>query len=149
MFHKKLRFGVLLALVMVFCLAVSPAFAAPSAQATVPESGGFGDLAAQWFGLAGFAGLIALLINIGKRVGFVKDGTAQTWSAGLNLIGLALLLLTQVYKPDLAIRDLDTQVGEFVKVGTVVLGYVIQLLASKGTHVAVRGVPVIGTSHTE
>lgn len=145
--NKLLKIGLILVLLIV---TATPAIAAPAPQSAAPDSGGgLGNLMVQWVGLAGCAGLIAFLINIFKTLGWVKDGHAQTWSAGLNLIGLALLLLMQVYKPDLAIGEIDSQVGEFVQVGTVVFGYVIQLLASKGTHVAVRGVPLIGKTHTE
>lgn len=106
----------------------------------------FQDLFIMWGSLAGMAALIALVINVLKLAGVVKDGTAQTWSAGLNLFGLVALFVLQIVKPDLDIAGVDGQVMAFVNVATVVLGYVIQLLSSKLTHIAITGVPVIGKS---
>jgi hypothetical protein len=36
--------------------------------------------------LVGALALIAALVNLGKQVGIVKDGTAQWWNAGLNAV---------------------------------------------------------------
>ena len=104
------------------------------------------DLLVVWAGLAGFAALIAFLINILKVIGWVKDDQAQTWSAGLNILGLAGLLAAGIWFPDLDIEGLDAQVAQFVNVGMVVFTYVIQLLSSKVAHIAVRGATVIGKS---
>ena len=100
-------------------------------------------------GLAGFAALIALLINIGKAAGWVKDGQAPIVSAGLNLLGLAGLFATKVFWPEVQIGVVDAQVSDFVQVGVVVFTYILQLLASKGANAAIKGVPVVGYSHTE
>lgn len=106
-------------------------------------------LFAEWVGLAGFAALIALLINIGKAAGWVKDGQAPIVSAALNLLGLAGLLAAKVFAPDIDLAGVDAQVSDFVQVGVVVTTYVLQLLASKGANAAIKGVPVVGYSHTE
>ena len=81
--------------------------------------------------------------------GIVKDDQAQNWSAGLNLLGLAGLLAAKVYAPQVDIAGMDAQVAQFVQVGLVVFGYVLQLLASKGAYVAIRGVPVLGKSFSK
>lgn len=107
------------------------------------------SLFTEWVGLAGFAALIALVINILKAAGWVKDGQAGTVSAGLNLLGLAGLFALKVFSPDLDLSVVDAQVSDFVQVGVVVFTYILQLLASKGAHAAIKGVPVIGYSHTE
>ena len=106
------------------------------------------DLLLVWGGLAGFAALIALIVNILKAVGVVKDGQAQNWSAGLNLLGLAGILAVNVYVPDYDVAGLDTSVAKFVEVGVVVLSYVVQLLSSKVTHTALRGVPLVGKTYS-
>ena len=106
------------------------------------------SLLAQWASLVGFAALIAIVINVLKLTGVVKDGTAQTWSAGLNLVGLVGLFILRVVKPDLDVGELDKQVGAFSQVAVVMIGYISQLLASKLTHVAVKNIPLIGASHT-
>lgn len=144
---SKHFFTILLAIALLLIIAM-PVFAAAPGQAVDPQPGGFDDLLLQWGGLAGFAALIALLINVLKSVGVVKNDTAPTWSAGFNLVGLALLLATKTFKPELDMSAVDSQVMDFVNVGVVVFSYVLQLLMSKGTHFAVRGVPVIGKSDT-
>lgn len=107
------------------------------------------ELLLQWSALAGFAALIALAINVLKAAGVVKDGDAPTWSAALNLAGLAGLLALRVYKPEIDVGGLDAQAAELAQVLTVIFGYVLQLLAAKATHIALRGAPLVGTSHTE
>lgn len=106
----------------------------------------FENLMGEWVGLAGVAALIALLINVGKTAGVIKDGQAGTVSAGLNLLGLAGLLALKVFAPDTSVIEIDTQLSRFAEVGLVLLTYISQLLVSKGAHLAVKGVPVIGKS---
>lgn len=107
------------------------------------------EILVQWGSLAGFAALISLLVNVGKEVGVVKDGQAQNWSAGLNLIGLAGLLALKVYAPHVDVEGLNSQAAMLAQVGLVVFAYVVQLLAGKATHAAVRGTGFIGKSFTK
>lgn len=107
------------------------------------------ELLLVWAGLAGLAALITFVINVLKKAGVVKDGQAQTWSAGLNLLGLATVLAVQTYFPDTNLVNADAEVAKFVEVGTVVFSYVVQLLASKATHKAVKNVPLVGKSYSE
>lgn len=106
----------------------------------------FSEILTQWSALVGMAALIAVIINILKLIGLVKDGDAQTWSAGLNLAGLAVLFILRVINPDVDLGKVDEQMGSLAKTAMVVIGYVSQLLASKATHLAVKNVPLIGTS---
>ena len=55
----------------------------------------------QFAALAGFGAVIALLVNIGKALGVVKDGQAQNFSLVLNLAGVAALVALRVFTPDL------------------------------------------------
>lgn len=104
----------------------------------------FDTLLVQWAALSGFGALIAFLINVLKTFGIVKTDQAPAWSAALNIIGLAALLITGLVVPDLDIPALDAQVAEFVQVGIVLFSYIIQLLGSKLGHAVVVGTPVIG-----
>lgn len=106
----------------------------------------FMDLLAQWSALVGMAALIAVIINVLKLAGVVKDGAAQTWSAALNLAGLIGLFILRVVRPEVDIAHVDEQLGALAQIAMLIAGYVSQLLASKATHLAVRRVPVIGTS---
>lgn len=102
------------------------------------------DLLLQWSTLAGFGALIAFVVNVLKSLGLVRDGQAPTWSAALNLLGLAGLLALRVYAPQVDIVAVDEQVAQFVEVGLVVFAYIVQLLGSKVGHAAARGAPLIG-----
>ena len=67
-----------------------------------------GTLVATLAALAGVGALIAVLVNIGKTAGLVKDGQATTYVAGLNLLALIGLFALKVFKPDFDIGGLDT-----------------------------------------
>ena len=77
--------------------------------------------------LAGIAAFITCLINIGKTVGLVKDGQASDYSLGLNLLGMVILFLVGVAKPDVNIQGLDSQAGIIASVLMLVFGYFWQL----------------------
>lgn len=108
----------------------------------------FDSLVVQWGTLLGFAALIAVLINILKLAGVVKDDTAHIWSAALNLAGLVALFLARFFAPDLDVPGLDQQAAEFANVMTVIVAYISQLLSSKLTHYAIKGVPFFGVSNS-
>jgi hypothetical protein len=124
--------------------APTPTAATPAATAEPP--GGLDALLVQLAGLAGAGSAISLLINVGKSVGIVKDGTSQNWSAGLNLVLLIGLLAANVYKPGIDLAGVDKQVSDFVQVGVVIFTYILQLAASKAANQAIQGVPVAGKS---
>lgn len=109
----------------------------------------FNDLLMQLTGLAGFAALVALLINILKSVGIVKDDKAEIWSAGGNLLGLIALYLLRLFNPEFNVPNADAQISTFVSAVTPLVGYILMLLSSKLSHIAVRGVPVIGKSYSK
>lgn len=106
----------------------------------------FSDLLTQWSALVGMAALIAVLINLLKLAGLVKDGDAQTWSAALNLLGMAALFLLKVIRPEFDPARVDQQLEGLAKIAMLIIGYISQLLASKTTHLAVKNVPLIGAS---
>lgn len=146
---SKFAFSFLLVVLAVLAVLTAQVTAFSTAQAAEPAGGVSWDaLLVQFGGLMGVGALIAFLVNIGKAVGLVKDGSAPTWSAGLNLAALALLLVTRTYRPDVDIQAVDQQVMDFVNVGVVVFSYVLQLVSSKGTHKFIKGVPVIGKSNS-
>lgn len=106
----------------------------------------FEQLIATFASLGGVAALIAVLINIGKTIGWVKDGQAPTWSAGANLIGLIALFVLQATGHTDLVPGLDTQASELAAVLTAVFGYVWQLIVSINAHRALKGAAVIGKS---
>ncbi len=106
------------------------------------------ELFTGWTSLVGFAALIAVLINILKLAGVVKDGTAQTWSAGFNLAGLMVLFVLRVFHPELDLSGFDRQAGALAEVAMVLIGYITQLFSSRLTHLALKNVPLVGKSFT-
>ena len=94
--------------------------------------------------LAGFGSLIGLLVNVLKMTGVVKDGTANIWSAGLNLLLLITLYVSKVIGFDLV--GLDGLVGQIANIGVAVLALLTQMTGAKAAHGMLRGVPVIGKS---
>jgi len=107
------------------------------------------DLLLQFGELAGFAALVTFVVNALKSTGVVKDGQAQNWVAGLNLLGLAGLLAVNVFNPELDVTAIDAEIGEFTQVAMVVFAYIFQMLSSRVSYLAVKNVPVIGKSNSQ
>jgi hypothetical protein len=102
----------------------------------------------QWPSLVGVAVLITILINLGKTVGWVQDGAAPQWSAGLNLLGMVVLIVFKIYKPTLTVEAIDTQAGLIGSVLLVISGYALQIITSYLTHKSIAGVPGVGKSYS-
>ena len=104
----------------------------------------------QFTALAGFGALIAIVINIGKVVGFVKDGTSQNWNVGLNILGMVLLFALQVFRPDMVVKlpGWDAIAASVAQVATLVLGIVTQIGTARLTNFVVKGMPVVGRSYS-
>jgi len=100
--------------------------------------------------LGGFAAIAAIIVNVLKAVGVVKDGTAGTWAAGFNLAGLITLYALQVYAPEFDPSVVDSHLAQVAEILALILSYVMQNWVSQGTHkVLSKGnVPVIGTTLT-
>ncbi len=109
----------------------------------------FQDLLKAFGALGGVGALIAVVVNILKTVGWVKDGQAPTVSTGLNLVGLILLFAVGVLKPDADVTGADRLAGDLAFVLTTVFGFVWQLVSARLTHqMALAGIAVIGKSYT-
>ena len=96
--------------------------------------------------LIGYGALIAMLVNVGKGVGIVKDGMAKVWVTGLNLLLVIALYVAGVYGFDLA--GSDSLAGALADLGALAFVVVVQLGGSGLTHAVVRGSPVLGVSHS-
>lgn len=106
-------------------------------------------LLVEWAALGGVAAIIAVVINVLKYFKLVADGQAQSWSAALNLIAMAVFVGLKIYKPDIDLAGIDAEIAKVAEIALIILGYVMQLGISKGTHAAVRGVPLVGKSFSE
>lgn len=87
-------------------------------------------------GLTGTFALIALLINVLKWVGVIKDGSAGKWSAGANLVVVVTVAVVFKLYPSFDFGTVDAHILEFVKVAGIVFAYIIQLVGSKRVHMA-------------
>ena len=106
------------------------------------------EIALQIGYLVGLAALIAALINIGKTIGLVKDGDAGSWSAGLNLVALVVLVALKMFRPDLELEKLDVELGALAQVLGIVLALLSQIKVSASVHNFFVGLelPVVGKS---
>lgn len=95
--------------------------------------------------LGGFAALVSVLVDIGKRFGIVKDGDAPTWVTGINLVGLVIFFVAKVVNFDFA--GLDPVFAQVATVLAALLALVGQVAVSRFAHFTLQGVKVIRFSH--
>lgn len=99
--------------------------------------------------LLGFASLAAAAINIGKTAGVIKDGQAPTWSLFINLGGFVAFTVAKVFWPNFDVAGLDSSLTTVAEILTLGLGLVAQFSTSKLAAQGLRGLPVIGKSHSK
>ena len=105
-------------------------------------------------GLAGFAAMISLIVNVLKRFGVVTDGTADLWVKYLNLAGLVIVGVLWLVVPD-TIPVIDQILSLLAQLGGVVLpllalalGWPVANSVSAFTHKNVKGVKLFGYSNS-
>jgi hypothetical protein len=94
-------------------------------------------------GLAGLGALISMLVNVGKAIGWVKDGMGDMVFKVLNLVGFIAVAVVYIFVGEFEWSGLDS----VLQLLATVLGFVIQSLVGTETYKALRGTPVIGYSH--
>lgn len=107
------------------------------------------QLVALFLSLGGVGTLVAALVNALKTVGVVKDGQAQTFSLGFNLVGLVALFALGLFAPDADLAGIDATAAQVAQLLTIVVGLVVQLGGSKIAHSVLKGAPVIGKTFTQ
>ncbi len=96
-------------------------------------------------GLTALGAVISMLVNVLKMVGVVKDGQAELWVQGANLLVFVAVAVVYFLK-----TPVDwSHVNGILELIGVVLGYLVQLLGSKITYPLVKHTPVIGYSHSK
>jgi len=127
---------------------IAPAHALQVAEPVAPFD--FDALLASFKNLTGIAMLIAALVNVLKTAGVAKDGQANSWSAGLNLLALVGLFIAQLTGYANLVPSFNAQAGEFSNVIGVAFAFFWQLYASRKTNdMALAGLPAIGKSYSE
>lgn len=118
----------------------------PPAQPAEPVSVDFAGLLVGFGSLTGLSALIAAATNIGKTIGWVKDGSAPAVITGLSLIGLIALFVLNVFRPDIDVQGLDATAGSLATVLLTVFGFVWSMRFAKTAHNTLKGLPVVGKS---
>jgi hypothetical protein len=99
-------------------------------------------------GLGGAGFLIAVLINIGKSVGWIKDGDAASYSTGASLLLTVIVFVTGIVKPDFDFVAADATVMQIAQILSMVFTALWPMIASKISHGLLRGSAVIGKSYS-
>lgn len=98
--------------------------------------------------LIGLPALVAIVISILKYFGIVKDGDANTWSVLLNVIGLTGLYTWKLFDPTVLIPTVDEKLMILAKALGVLFSLFVQLKVSPAFYNSIRGIPLIGFSHS-
>ena len=96
-------------------------------------------------GLAGLGGFISILVNLLKQLNVVKDGTADQWFQGINLV--VFVAVTIVYMLNVPVDW--GRIDGWLAILSTVMGLVIQTLGGKLPYTALKGAPVIGFSYSK
>lgn len=99
-------------------------------------------------GLVGFSALLATLINFLKSINLVKDGQAKYYSVGANLLVLVLLVVNDTFGLGVNLVEVDGFMAQAGEIVTKLFELFVMLGGSKLTHNLVRGLPVLGKSHS-
>jgi hypothetical protein len=105
-----------------------------------------------WFGANGtIAMLVALIVDIFKRFGLVKDGTSGTWSAALNLFGMIAFAVFYFLNPAISFGAVDAQLQLILNIAQIFLGFFWQLKLSSDFHFEGQyaRLPILGYSLSE
>lgn len=99
--------------------------------------------------LGGVAAFIAALVNAGKAVGLVQDGQAPTYSLLANVVLFVVVAIVGVFAPATDLKGLDGLAEQFAEVLVLLLGIATQLGLTKQFAQILKGLPVIGFSHSD
>lgn len=98
--------------------------------------------------LIGFSALVALVVNVLKSLGIVKEGYVTRWVAGFNLVGILAVYVALKFFPGFEILPIDSALAEIATIGSFIFTEVLMIFGSRLTHEAVKGVPAVGKSFT-
>ncbi len=149
---------VILSILMVLVLA---AFAPLGVQASAPPAmpllvaidplSVIITIAVAFGALVGVAALVAALVQLGKVIGVINDGTSANWSAGLNLMFFIALVAFGLFRPDLTLGFLDGYAGRLAQALVYILGFVVQFTSSKPIYDRLKSakIPLLGYSFSK
>lgn len=103
----------------------------------------------QVMALAGFSGLLALIVNVFKYFKLLPDSKAGIATTLLNLVLTGVLLTAQEYLPAFDLAGWDKVVGDVASAGAILFGLFLQFGSSFIGHkiASKMRLPVIGASY--
>ena len=103
-------------------------------------------LTIQFVSLLGVAALVAVVVNILKAFGAVKEGTSAYWASGLGLAAFITVAVLGIFKPDLTLAFLNEAALKIATIMTFVLGFIVQIAAAPLFHKALSSgsIPLLG-----
>jgi len=107
------------------------------------------DLAKLAGGLLGLAALTTVLINIGKSQGLVPDGKAPDIQAGVALLVVVVGYGARLFGVELDWQRIDGIAATLAQLIALLVAFGGQIGFGKLFHAAVKGVSVIGFSHSD
>jgi len=125
-----------------------------TAQGPGPEPTDIDFLVQLLFGLAvtvpGFTALGVMLVNLLKIPGWVTDGNAQIALNIFNILSAVVIGLVTLFLPNVDVTGFDLTFGKLAGALTVLLPTFVLLYKWLAPYFyqAIRGVPVVGYSHT-
>ena len=97
-------------------------------------------------GLTGLGAFISAFVNVLKVFRVVKDGSAEKWLNGFNLV--AFVAVTVVYFMNIQVNWL--QIDGILILATTFLGLILQLFATQQTYQVTKDrIPLIGYSYSD
>ena len=107
----------------------------------------FGDVVTLGEGLAGFAAVLALLINAGKQLGWVADGVGGQLYVGGQLLITVAVYLVAVFAPGFDWGQADGVAAQLAQAGAILLSVAAPLVVGALAHKGAKGLPVVGFSY--
>jgi hypothetical protein len=100
--------------------------------------------------LVGVSQLVAVLVQVGKLAGLVKDNTAHKWAAGLNLLCFSALVYFGIFEPQVTLSILDGYAAQIAEISLFIIGFIMQITSSKPAYDALKAsrVPFLSVSNS-
>jgi len=95
--------------------------------------------------MAGLGALISMLVNVGKALGWIKDGDGDKAFKVISLVGFIAVAVVTIF---FEAFDQWGEVDAILQLVSVVIGFVLQIWAGQKTYEVTRGTPIIGFSHS-
>lgn len=92
---------------------------------------------------AGFAALVAVLVQLGKQYQLIADGDAGKVSAALNLLGGVVVYAVSKFVVGFDFISADNVLGEVANILTAVFAFVAQVGGSKVFYLILKSAGVV------